>query len=166
MGSLSIQKGKRAERAVASMLNPIVERVCLEQGVDPLRLCRNLRQSQQGGYDLDGLDWIAIEIKHHKVVALGSWWVQTLRQAGRDLAAQPIVGMVTREPVLIWKQHGGKWNVRMLGLLEIETGRRLRTAVDISWDAFVVWFEKRCEVETRKIELDEENGCTSPGLFG
>lgn len=148
MGSLSIQKGKRAERAVASLLNPILERVCLAEGVDPQRLARNLKQTRQGGYDLDGLDWIAIEIKHHKVVTLNSWWAQTMRQAGRHPDGQPIVGMVQREPVLIWKKGGtSQWCVRMTGLLEIVPGRRLRTAVDISWEAFVVWFEKRAEVE-------------------
>lgn len=147
MGSLSIQKGKRAERAVASLLNPILFRVCEECSVDPQRLSRNLRQTQQGGYDLDGLDWIAIEIKHHKVVALNAWWQQTLRQAGRDEQGIPIVGMIAREPVLIWKQHGGPWRVRMFGTLTIEPGRRLRTPVDIGWEPFALWFEKRVEVE-------------------
>lgn len=165
MGSLSIQKGKRAERTVASALNPILERLVASLGCDPVKLKRNLAQTQQGGFDLEGLPWIAIEIKHHKQVSLGSWWTQTLRQAGRDLAGNPIVGMSVREPVLIWKQHGGKWNVRMFGRLEIEPGRRLRTAADISWEAFLVWFEKRAEVELKKAEA-ATLGVADPGLFG
>ena len=132
------------------MLNPILERVCTSNGVDPLRLARNLQQTRNGGFDLDGLDWIAIEIKHHKTVSLNSWWQQTLRQAGRDMAGNPIVGMDVREPVLIWKQHGGKWNVRMLVRLEVEPGRRFRTAGNISLDAFLAWFEARAHVELRK----------------
>lgn len=161
MGSLSIQKGKRAERDVASRLNPILSAVCISCGVDEQRLARNLKQTQIGGHDLDGLDWLAIEIKHHKAVSLPAWWRQTCGQAGCDELGTPIPGRTHREPVLIWKQHGGKWNVRMLGRLEIEPGRRLRAVVDISWDAFLVWFEKRCEVEIRKelCVLEE------PGLF-
>lgn len=150
MGSLSIQKGKRAERAVASELNPILAACVLRVGCDPVALKRNLSQTQQGGYDLEGLPWIAIEIKHHKAVSLPAWWRQTCHQAGTDEGGAAIVGRTVREPVLIWKQHGGKWNVRMIGRLEIEPGRRLRVVVDVSFDAFLVWFDKRAEVELRK----------------
>lgn len=155
MGSLSIQKGKRAERAIAAILNPIVERACRTVGTDILRLKRNLVQTQQGGHDLVGLDWIAIEIKHHKQVSLNAWWFQTCRQAGCEIDGTPMPRFTFREPVLIWKQHGGKWNVRMLGRLEIEPGRRLRVPVDVSMDSFLAWFERRCEVELRKMNLDE-----------
>lgn len=142
MGSLSINKGKRAEREVANMLNPILDRLCTQLNIDPVRLSRNLKQTQVGGFDLDGLDWIAIEIKHHKQVSINSWWAQTLRQATDE-----------REPVLIWKQHGGKWKVRMYGRLEIEPGRRLKVVVDTSIDDFLVWFEKRAEVDLKKTLL-------------
>lgn len=161
MGSLSIQKGKRAERAVASVLNPILDACVQRVGCDPVMLKRNLAQTQSGGYDLEGLPWLAIEIKHHKAVALPSWWRQTCHQAGCDEGGAAIVGRTVREPVLIWKQHGGKWNVRMIGRLEIEPGRRLRVVVDVSFDAFLVWFEKRAEVELRKTLSIIEN----PSLF-
>ena len=150
MGSLSIQKGKRAERAVASILNPILVSCVQRVGCDPVTLKRNLSQTQIGGFDLEGLPWLAIEIKHHKAVSLPAWWRQTCQQAGTDENGAPIVGRTSREPVLIWKQHGGKWNVRMIGRLEIEPGRRLRCAVDVSWDVFLQWFDKRAEVELRK----------------
>jgi hypothetical protein len=131
MGSLSIQKGKRAEREVANMLNPIIERVCLREGVDVQKLQRNLKQVQQGGFDLDGLDWIAPEIKHHKTPALNSWWDQTVRQAG-----------MKRIPVLIWKQHGGKWKVRMRGQMPLCNGQAIRAVIDLPViDQFLVWFE-------------------------
>lgn len=150
MGSLSIQKGKRAEREVANMLNPILVRLVESIQCDPVKLKRNLAQTQAGGFDLEGLPWIAIEIKHHQQVSLGSWWAQTCGQAGTDQGGAPIVGRKVREPVLIWKKHGGKWNVRMLGRLEIEPGRRLRVVVDVAMEAFLAWFEKRAEVELKK----------------
>lgn len=161
MGSLSIQKGKRAERAVANELNPILERVVAALGCDAVKLKRNLSQTQIGGFDLEGLPWLAIEIKHHKTVALPSWWRQTCYQAGTDENGGPLVGRNVREPVLIWKKHGGKWQVRMIGRLEIEKGRRLRCVVDVSWDAFLVWFEKRAEVELQR----EMSVLENPSLF-
>lgn len=166
MGSLSIQKGKRAEREVANILNPILERCVQDVGCDPVRLKRNLSQTQQGGFDLEGLPWIAIEIKHHKSVSLGSWWKQTCDQSGHDVAGNPIVGRTHREPVLIWKQHGGKWNVRMLVRLEIEPGRRLRAVGDITLEAFLSWFERRADVELRKSIEGALGGGQASGLFG
>jgi hypothetical protein len=136
------------------MLNPILVRLAESIQCDPVKLKRNLAQTQSGGFDLEGLPWIAIEIKHHQQVSLGSWWDQTLRQATND-----------REPVLIWKKHGGKWAVRMYGRLTVEPGRRLKVVVDISIAAFLVWFEKRAEVELRKAEA-ATLGVADPGLFG
>lgn len=154
MGSLSIQKGKRAERQIATLLNVEIDRVCSNLGVDTTKLKRNLAQTQQGGFDLEGLDWIAIEIKHHAKAQMSSWWDQTLRQA------EPIYSLVgngttrtgayRREPVLIWKLNGQKWNVRMFGRLEIEPGRRIRVPVDVSWESFVAWFTRRLEVEIKR----------------
>ncbi len=60
-GRFSIQKGKRGERDVAKLLNPILERVCSNHEIPAWKLARNLTQTQKGGFDLDGLDWIAIE---------------------------------------------------------------------------------------------------------
>ena len=142
-GRASIQKGKRAEREVVNILQPIVERVCQREGVECLKLQRNLKQTQEGGCDLDGLDWIAIEIKHHKTPSLGSWWSQCLRQATKGRAA-----------VLIWKPHGGKWRVRMTGQLPLADGTAIKTVVDIDHlDPFLVWFEMRLAQEIRKASL-------------
>ena len=146
---------------MAKLLNAIVVRVCAAVGVEPTKLSRNLKQTQIGGFDLDGIDWIAIEIKHHKQVSLGAWWMQCCRQAGPQPA-----GTFAREPVLIWKQHGGKWNVRMFSRIRINPGsdvlaegdtrppsvvkaRWLRVVSDVSMADFLVWFEKRLEVEIR-----------------
>jgi hypothetical protein len=160
MGSLSIQKGKRAERDVAARLNASVQLVCARLGVEAPKVMRNLSQTQDGGFDLDGIPWLAIEVKHHKAVALNTWWAQTLRQSSE-----------TRDPVLIWKKHGGRWCVRMYARLRINPGseasalqpggallvgeasppvgkaRWLRVVADIAFEDFAAWFEKRLEVE-------------------
>lgn len=153
MGSLSIQKGKRAEREIASRLNIVTAKVCEKLGVDLVKLKRNLSQTQNGGFDLEGLDWLAPEIKHHKQPSLNTWWYQTCRQAGpldAGLTGANAATKFKREPVLIWKQHGGQWRVRMFGRLEIEPGRRLRVVTDISMADFEAWFERKLEVELKK----------------
>lgn len=139
MGSLSIQKGKRAERQVAQILNPILERACLNAGCELQKLKRNVEQTQVGGFDLDGLDWIAIEVKHCQTLCLPAWWRQAVEQAGSN-----------RIPVLIYKKHGDKWRVRMLWLQPVPAeGVAL---VDISMDDFLVWFEARATFELAKKE--------------
>lgn len=149
MGSLSIQKGKRAERDVAKVLNQTIIEVCARLEVEPFRVMRNLKQTQSGGFDLDGIAWLAIEIKHHKAVALAPWWAQTLRQAG----PQP-EGGYSREPILIWKQHGGQWRVRMFARLRLNPdsgvgipAQWLRVVADITFAEFMQWFERRLVVE-------------------
>lgn len=158
-GRFSIQKGKRGERDVAKLLNPILERVCHSHGIPAWKLARNLTQTQSGGFDLDGLDWIAIEIKWHQVVTgkLTGWWNQAVRQAGDS-----------RVPVLIYKANGTKWRVRLWTLITIDadTKRRLRVCSDITFDDFLTWFEKRVEVEAaKKRAAASDLPVATPGLF-
>lgn len=143
MSRLSVTKGKVAERAVANLLNPIIAAVCEREGVDVCKLARNLKQTQIGGFDLDGLDWIAIEIKHHKTVAINSWWTQCVDQATNG-----------RIPALIWKQNGQKWRVRMFGQVALLEGQSVRGVVDISLDCFLVWFELMLIQQIRRIAPD------------
>lgn len=135
-------KGQRGERMVADLLNSACIRVAHDLGCKPPVFSRNLVQSRNGGHDLVGMDWIAVEVKWYAEVKsqLARWWEQTLRQAQA----------VNAEPVLIYKANGSKWSVRMYGRLEIAPGRRLRVPVDISMDNFLVWFEKRVALELSK----------------
>lgn len=128
MGSLSINKGKRAERDIASRLNAVLDRVTESLGVDRVVLRRNLKQTQIGGYDLEGLDWMAPEVKHCKSVTLPAWWRQACAQARPG-----------QKPVLFYKAHGGPWRVRMEAM--IAQGPGVYALVDISIDDFIVWFE-------------------------
>lgn len=151
----SRSKGQRGEREVAAMLNGIAAAVAARLSCPAPVMSRNLVQTQNGGHDLVGIDWIAVEVKFYKETQqLDQWWAQAVRQGER----------VNAEPVLIWKNNGRKWRVRMYGRLTIEPGRRLKTPVDISYEAFALWFEKRLEVELRKEHGDAFAG--AEGLFG
>lgn len=156
-------KGKRAERMVAASLNPILHNVCIRAGIPIQKLTRNLVQARAGGCDLDGLDWIAIEIKHHQTYTgkLNGWWAQTLQQAGPFTDERGVV-KYEREPVLIFKANGSKWKVMMFVRLEIEPGRRLRVPAILTWSDFLVWFEKKATAEAAKIAPEEK---ADVGLF-
>ncbi|MCK5613717.1 hypothetical protein KAR91_68265 [Candidatus Pacearchaeota archaeon] len=107
MGSMAKQKGKRGEREVVKIIQPIVDEVYGSFGMEPPQIFRNQNQSFQGGYDLDGLDWLAIEVKRQETLSIKKWWEQTLEQADKG-----------QDPVLIYRQSRKKWRVMMYGWLD------------------------------------------------
>jgi hypothetical protein len=129
------QKGQNAERDVCKILQPIIDEVWAYCKVEKIpQLCRNLQQTQDGGHDLSGLDWISIEVKHHAQAnpsQLREWWGQTLRQAGDSL-----------EPVLFYRSNGQPFRVRMMQWWQAGpvSGKLL---VDIELADFVKWFRWR-----------------------
>lgn len=130
-GKSSQDKGKRAEREIVKILQPVVTKVYLAAGKEPISLERNLMQSHKGGYDIEGLDWMAPEVKHHETLQVNSWWQQTVRQAGVD-----------RTPVLFYRQSRKSWSVRIRVSLPLARSR-ITMPGDISVEAFLIWFEKR-----------------------
>lgn len=102
-GKMSRDKGQRGEREVYHILQPIVNEVYAEHGEVPPLLQRNQNQSRSGGYDIVGLDWLALEVKRQETLEINAWWKQTLRQCRDD-----------QEPVLMYRQNNKKWLVIML----------------------------------------------------
>lgn len=137
-------KGQRGEREVVKLLQPVVNRIYGEHGLAVVDLERNLMQSRNGGYDIVGLDWLALEVKRHeKVIQSGvnGWWAQTLRQC-----------QAGQEPVLFFRPNQLQWTVRMLGYLCIgpNGGQRVRSTVTVDIATFMVWFELRLRYELSK----------------
>lgn len=98
MGGLaSRNKGKRGEREVIKLLQPIVDSV---YGEGAILLQRNMLQSDKGGCDIAGLEKFAIEIKRHERLNVKAWWRQTLEQAKPH-----------QIPVLFYRQNGESWTV-------------------------------------------------------
>lgn len=135
-------KGQRAERQVIGVLQPVVNEVYMSLGC-PIeqvpRLQRNTLQSDIGGFDIVGLDWIALEVKHQEKLECSKWWQQTVRQAKNG-----------QEPILMYKQNNVRFRVMLHGQIAIhrshaETGRRkkVRTVVDIPLDVFLLYFRER-----------------------
>lgn len=67
-------KGIRFERQLCQILSEATGKV----------ITRNWKeQTAVGGYDLDGLEKFAIEVKACKEISVGKWWEQTKEQANK-----------------------------------------------------------------------------------
>ena len=140
-------KGQRGEREVVGILQPVVNKVYGAHGMEAPNLERNLMQSARGGYDIIGLEWLALEVKRREqVMASGimGWWNQTKEQA-----------MANQEPVLFYRHNGVSWNVMMYGYLCVgqNGGMRVRGPVVVNLPHFVAWFELRIIHELKSRHL-------------
>jgi hypothetical protein len=70
-------------------------------GCDPVVMERNLVQTREGGYDLLGLDWLALEVKRQENLQVSTWWKQTVKQAKPG-----------QTPFLMYRQNRGRWKFR------------------------------------------------------
>lgn len=130
-------KGQRGEREVIDMLQPIVDMVTYELGMETLLLQRNTIQSHKGGYDIIGLPWFAPEVKWCEVLDVKGWWKQCRSQAKS--------GQV---PVLFYKSNGKGWNVVMYGGIgQDDVWTDATCTVDM--DKFKVWFRLKLEHELK-----------------
>lgn len=139
-GLMSRNKGKRAEREVIDMLQPLINMVYGEYGLDPEKLKRNTMQSDGGGFDIHGLEWIALEVKHQEVFHLEKWWEQTKSQAG-----------IRQVPVLVYRRNRVPWRVRMRAELEIGAVWKQWVVADISIEEFLLYFTSRLRHELKKL---------------
>ena len=141
-GNMSRNKGQRGEREAAALLMTWAKEVVdyLRAGgqeVKDVELVRNLMQTRAGGYDIEGLDWMALEVKRQETLNVSGWWKQTLEQA-RD-------GQV---PVLMYRQNGGKWTFKVRQSIVI-SGIAVPVTLDFSLDVTNAanWF--KCELLSR-----------------
>ena len=137
--SFAQSKGARGEREIINLLQPIVDKVCSENQTEQISLLRNSLQSRQGGYDMLGLDWLALEIKRCETLNLKSWTEQCLAQASNH-----------QVPVLVYKQNNRAWRVCMYGLLIPGGSSNLKVWVEISIESFLAYFELKLKHELVK----------------
>lgn len=126
----SRSKGQRGEREVVKILQAAADEVYGYFNEEPPFFERNQMQSNNGGYDIIGLDWLAPEVKHCETLQLEKWWKQTLRQCGKN-----------QTPVLFYRKSHVKWRVRMFGYFIIDKTTRRKYVADISLDDFSEWFK-------------------------
>ncbi len=95
-------KGASGEREVKIILRSILQPVYLHHNVALPEFERNLEQSRDGGYDLKGLEWLAIEVKRQERSNLTAWWEQTLKQCGEN-----------QIPLLLHRANHQPWRARL-----------------------------------------------------
>ena len=98
MGVNVRSKGQRGEREAAAVLNGWSDEVTGYLGLPSLVLSRNLDQTRLGGYDLTGIDWLALEVKRQENLSLPAWWRQAVKQAKGD-----------QVPMLMYRQSRQPW---------------------------------------------------------
>lgn len=118
-------KGQRGEREAIKWLQPIVDEV-MGEGV--ISLERNLDQWRAGGFDVVGLEWMALEIKRRESFNLNQWWVQTVKQAGTD-----------QVPVLLHRRNHQPWRARVLAPVVTGQWQCPPLVLDMEADQFETW---------------------------
>lgn len=132
-GQFSRNKGQRGEREVIKLLQPIVDRAYKSYPAfgAPPRLQRNTLQSDFGGYDVIGLEWLALEVKFQESLSINQWWKQTEKQAKEG-----------QEPVLFYRQSYKPWVV-MMRMEKTIVDRKFHCRSTITIQDFLIYFEHR-----------------------
>ena len=126
-GNQSRNKGQSGEREIIQLLRPIINEVYQKySSLEIPMLERNQNQSNKGGYDIVGIEWLALEIKRQESLQLNTWWQQTLKQANQN-----------QIPVLIYRQNNKPWAV----MLELESEYLGAVVAQISFADFTKWFK-------------------------
>jgi hypothetical protein len=133
-GRASRNKGAGGEREVIAILQPIVDRACDTCGHVKFKLRRNYAQRYEAKlYDVEGLPWMALEVKRQENISgIGGWWKQT--------KAATRVGQI---PVLIYRQNNQKWKVRTRVPLRVTANRWVTATVTMEIDQWLVWLEQK-----------------------
>lgn len=120
-------KGQRGEREAIAFLQPYVDAV---YGAGVLSLERNLDQWRAGGADINGLSWMALEVKRQESNYQRQWWSQVVKAAGTD-----------RVPVLMWRRNHQPWRFQVLAPVVTGGWASPALALEMTQDTFPIWFE-------------------------
>lgn len=82
-------KGKSGEYEVIDVLQGVMDEVFAEFNLKAPTLRRNTEQYADGGVDIAGTVWYAVEVKRCEKLDLGKWWLQTLGQSDRAFVELP-----------------------------------------------------------------------------
>lgn len=122
------QKGHNGEREVVRWLTELAAPVCHTVGSPVPLFERNINQSRDGGYDVKGLEWLAVEVKRVETEFQPKWWLQVIKsKEDRQLAC------------LLFRRNRMRW--RAMVQIPTEIGGRLIT-FDATLDQvqFEAWF--------------------------
>lgn len=140
----SLDKGKRGEREVCTLLNnaylkllPEKKRSLISPEDYPFQ--RNTLQNAVGGSDINNNFCLDIEVKFQEKLEVNRWWNQCLASAYRNEGSVPI---------LFQRQTNKPWNIYMrLCDIAPQCPEKLKgMRVSINFDYFEGWFESYMEI--------------------
>lgn len=123
------QKGSRGEREALEWLTGFMVPVCAHIGVPVPVLSRNLLQTREGGYDVKGLDWLAIEVKRVETEFQSKWWDQ-VRKSKEE----------TQIPCLLFRKNRNPWRA-MVEIPTVVGGSLLNVTATLDAQQFGHWFQ-------------------------
>lgn len=146
------QKGQRGEHAVAALLQEAVAEVWEYHcpGQEPPVVSRNLVQTREGGHDLVGVEWCAVEVKWQETNFQKAWWQQTVEQAA-DLSARTGKHI---DPVLFYKRNHQPWRVVTIVQLQVPhpTERNVFSyCATLELPSFMDYFKRRTYAELQEL---------------
>lgn len=122
-------KGQNGEREAIRLLVDWASPVTDSLGLPPVDLTRNLEQTRGGGYDLTGIDWLAVEVKRHENLQVSQWWKQAVKQAQDH-----------QTPFLMYRQNRTPWRFRLRASV-YHIGRLGYYTVDMAAADAQLWFQ-------------------------
>jgi hypothetical protein len=136
MGAMARSKGARGEREIIDVLQPIVDVAYQAAGKQPPQLKRtSSMQSDGGGCDVHGLDWLAMEVKRCETLHVEMWWQQCVSQARPG-----------QLPVLVYRQNKRQWRVRLYVELAV---LNICVLADLSIADFLAYFARALSLSLR-----------------
>lgn len=127
-GRASRNKGSAAEREFIKLL---------EEGLN-IKFKRNLEQTRSGGYDVIGIDELAIEVKRCEQLNINGWWEQAVEQADKG-----------QYPVLAYRQSRRPWSVVVPLSLIAPRKRWTKEKATIDIDTFIKLVKKQILKSTK-----------------
>lgn len=134
-------KGASGEREAAELLKGWA--LAVGHDIDPTR---NLEQVRGGGYDLNGVVGLGIEVKRVESNSINSWWKQTERQADDD-------GTI---PFLMHRRNRQPWRFRVRTGVAMASGdnwAHFFLTVDLELEQARVWFQEYITITLGRGEL-------------
>jgi hypothetical protein len=136
-------KGQNGEREAIRLIESWAAPVAATAGIQPPELSRNLVQSRSGGYDVVGIDWLALEVKRHENLQVSQWWKQAVRQAGAE-----------QLPLLMYRQNRTPWRFRALitaaHYSPCGQSGTSKIVADLAEDQARLWFQTEYWVRVKK----------------
>lgn len=128
-------KGKAGEREAADVLTGYIGHLFIAAGHPVPELSRNLQQTREGGYDIDGLPWLAIEVKRVESEFQPAWWAQVMKARRPGQAA-----------VVMYRRNLRPWRFRVTvwTLVSTDLSKGCLLAVDMAAAEFKAWLSDNC----------------------